>query len=208
MRVAAPLVVSDDAVRLEVIRKLGWITKQQARFDAQPRQSAREMVNGESHYFLGRRYRLRVVEHHAPARVGRGIAFLDLYVRPATSAVPRERILQQWDREQLKALIPPLLEKWQPVIGVQVADWGVKRMKTKWGSCNIVARRIWFNLELAKKPAQCLEYVAVHELVHLMERHHNARFRALMDQFMPQWRLHRDGLNQTPLGRERFLLGD
>ncbi|MGH8614996.1 MAG: M48 family metallopeptidase [Gammaproteobacteria bacterium] len=197
LRVSAPLVVSDEAVRLAVIGKLSWIKKQQARFDAQPRQPAREMVNGESHYFLGRRYRLRVVEHHGPARVGHGMAFLDLYVRPETTAEQRERILQQWYREQLKALIQPLLEKWQPVIGVQVADWGVKKMKTRWGSCNIVARRIWFNLELAKKPVPCLEYIAVHELVHLLERHHNNRFRALMDQFMPQWRLRRDGLNQT-----------
>ncbi len=199
VRVSAPLVVSDDAVRLAVIGKLSWIKKQQAKFNAQPRQSQRQMVNGESHYFLGQRYRLRVREHEGPTRVGlRGTASLDLYVRHETTAEQRERILQHWYRQQLKALIPPLLEKWQPVIGVQVADWGVKKMKTKWGSCNIVARRIWFNLELAKKPAQCLEYVAVHELVHLMERNHNARFRTLMDRFMPEWRLHRDGLNQTP----------
>ncbi len=203
VRVSAPLVVNDDAVRMAVIGKLAWIKKQQAKFDAQPRQSRREMVNGESHYFLGRRYRLRVREHHGPARVGRGIAFLDLYVRPETTTEQRERVLHQWYRGQLKALIPPLLEKWQPVIGVQVADWGVKKMKTRWGTCNIVARRIWFNLELAKKPMQCLEYIAVHELVHLLERHHNGRFRALMDQFMPQWRLHREVLNQTPLGHER-----
>jgi len=200
VRVAAPLMLSDDAVRLAVIGKLSWIKKQQAKFDAQPRQSPREMVKGESHYFLGQRYRLRVLEHHGAARVRRGIAFLDIYARPETTAEQRERILQQWYRGQLKALIPPLLEKWQPAIGVQVADWGVKKMKTRWGTCNIVARRIWFNLELAKKPVQCLEYIAVHELVHLLERHHNDRFRALMDQFMPQWRLHRDGLNQTPVG--------
>ncbi|MCI0347823.1 MAG: M48 family metallopeptidase [Acidobacteriales bacterium] len=202
--VSAPLVMSHDAVRMAVIGKLSWIKKQQAKFDAQPRQSQREMVNGESHYFLGQRYSLRVREHHGLARVGlRGTAFLDLYVRPETTAEQRERILQQWYRGQLKALIPPLLEKWQPVIGVQVADWGVKKMKTRWGTCNIVARRIWFNLELAKKPVQCLEYIAVHELVHLLERHHNDRFQALMDQFMPKWHLYRDGLNQTPLGHDR-----
>ncbi|MGH8658766.1 MAG: M48 family metallopeptidase, partial [Gammaproteobacteria bacterium] len=177
VRVSAPLGVSDDAVRMAVIGKLRWIKKQKARFNAQPRQSPRKMVNGESHYFLGQRYRLRVVEHHGWARVGlQGIAFLDLYVRPETSAVQRERILQQWYRGQLKALIPPLLEKWQPVIGVQVVHWGVKKMKTRWGTCNIVARRIWFNLELAKEPVPCLEYIAVHELVHLLERHHNDRF--------------------------------
>ena len=105
---------------------------------------------------------------------------------------------------QLKALIPPLLEKWQAVLGVQVAEWGIKKMKTKWGSCNSRARRIWLNLELAKKPVQCLEYIIVHELAHLMERHHNDRFRTLMDQFMPKWRLRRDALNRTPLGHERW----
>ena len=104
----------------------------------------------------------------------------------------------------MKALIPPLLEKWQPVLGVQVADWGIKKMKTKWGSCNAYSRRIWFNLELAKKPAQCLEYIVVHELVHLLERHHNERFIALMDEFLPQWRQYREILNCAPLAHQKW----
>lgn len=138
VRVAAPMVVSDEAVRLAVIRKLGWITKQQARFDAQPRQSAREMVNGESHYFFGRRYRLRVLEQGGPASVAlRGKASMILRVRSNTTGVEREQVLLRWHREQLRAMIPPLLEKWQPVLEVQVADWGIKKMKTKWGSCNV-----------------------------------------------------------------------
>ena len=203
VRVAAPLVVNDEAVRLAVIDKLGWIKRQKARFADQPRQSRREMVNGESHYFLGQRYRLRVHEHHAPARVTvRGVASLDLFARPGTSPEQREILLLRWHREQLKALIPPLLEKWQPVLGVRVADWGIKKMKTKWGSCNVDARRVWLNLELAKKPVQCLEYIVVHELVHLLERHHNDRFTALLDANMPQWRHHREILNRTPLGHE------
>jgi predicted metal-dependent hydrolase len=115
-------------------------------------------------------------------------AFINLNVRPGTSAEQREKLLHRWYREQLKALIPALLEKWQLVLGVQVADWGIKRMKTKWGACNIDARRIWINLELAKKPMQCLEYILAHELVHLIERHHNDRFIAIMDRSMPQWR--------------------
>lgn len=205
VRVAAPLVIGDEAVRLAVIDKLGWIRRQQAKFAEQPRQSQREMVNGESHYFLGRRYRLRVHEQNAPARVAvRGIASLDLFVRPGTSAEQREDILLRWHREQLKALIPPLLEKWQPVLGVQVADWGIKKMKTKWGSCNPSARRVWFNLELAKKPSQCLEYVVVHELVHLIERHHNERFAGLLDTHVPQWRQYREMLSQAPLGHEEW----
>jgi predicted metal-dependent hydrolase len=205
VRVAAPLVISDEAVRLAVIDKLGWIKRQRAKFAEQPRQSQREMVNGESHYFLGQRYRLRVHEQAAPARVAvRGITSLDLFVRPGTSAEQREAVLLRWHREQLKALIPPLLEKWQPALGVQVAAWGIKKMKTKWGSCNPASRRVWLNLELAKKPVTCLEYIVVHELAHLLERHHNERFMALLDIHLPQWRQYREILRQAPLGHEEW----
>ena len=205
VRVAAPLVVNDEAVRLAVIDKLGWIKRQRARFAEQPRQSPREMVNGESHFFLGRRCRLRMHEQEGPARVVRcGLKCLDLYVKPDTNAQQREAILLRWYREQLKVLIPPLLEKWQPTLGAQVTGWGIRKMKTKWGSCNADAGRIWLNLELAKKPVQCLEYIVVHELVHLLERHHNDRFTAIMDTFMPSWRYHRDELNRSTLGYEKW----
>ena len=203
VRVAAPLVVDDEAVRLAVIDKLGWIKRQKARFADQPRQSQREMVNGESHYFLGQRYRLRVHEHEAPTRVAvRGIASLDLFVRPGASTEQREAVLLHWYREQLRALIPPLLEKWQPILGVQARAWGIKKMKTKWGSCNPTAKRLWFNLELAKKPTMCLEYLVVHELVHLLERNHTERFTALMDGFLPNWSVCRATLNRGVLGHE------
>ncbi len=176
-----------------------------AKFAEQPRQSQREMVNGESHYFLGRRYRLRVQEHDASPRVAiRGIATLDLFVRAGTSVEQREAVMSRWHREQLNALIPPLLEKWQPILGVQVAGWGIKKMKTKWGSCNPATRRAWFNLELAKKPVQCLEYIVVHELVHLLERHHNERFAALVEANIPQWRQYRELLSRAPLGYEEW----
>ena len=205
VRVAAPSAVTDEAVRLAVIGKLGWIKRQQARFKAQPRQSEREMISGESHYFLGRRYRLRVIQHDGVARVRlRNKSTLDLHVRPAMSAGQRERVLQRWYRQQLKALLPAQLEKWQPLLGVQAADWGIKKMKTRWGTCNIEARRIWLNLELAKKPASCLEYILVHEMVHFLERHHSERFKELMDQLMPQWRLHREILNREPLAHEEW----
>lgn len=205
VRVAAPLVVNDEAVRLAVIDKLGWIKRQRAKFAEQPRQSQREMVSGESHYFLGRRYRLRVHEHDAPACVAiRGIASIDLFVRPGTGAEQREAILLRWHREQLKALLEPLLEKWQTVLGVHVAAWGVKKMKTKWGSCNPGSRRVWFNLELAKAPTQCLEYIVVHELVHLLEREHNDRFAALVETHVPQWRQCRERLNKTSLRYEEW----
>ncbi|MBU4581911.1 MAG: M48 family metallopeptidase [Proteobacteria bacterium] len=205
VRVAAPLAVSDDAVKLAVISRLGWIKRQQVKFDAQSRQSQREMVNGESHYFLGQRYRLNVVEHNGAGKVVlRNKAAIDIYVRPGSDAEMREKVLQRWYREQLKTLVPPLLEKWQQALGVQVADWGIKKMKTKWGGCNVEARRIWLNLELAKKPVQCLEYILVHELVHLLERHHNDRFAAYMEKFMPQWRFLRETLNKGPLGHETW----
>src|SRR5918999_4002232 len=140
VRVAAPLAVSEDAVRLAVIGKLGWIKRQQAKFAAQTRQSQREMVNGESHYFEGQRYRLRIIEHYGAARVAlRHKTIMELYVRPDAAREQREQALYRWYRAQLKAAIPPLLSKWQPVLGVQAADWGVKKMKTRWGSCNVEA---------------------------------------------------------------------
>lgn len=201
VRVAAPLRVSDDAVRLAVVGKLGWIKRQRARFEAQPRQSAREMVSGESHYFLGRRYRLRVVAHDGGASIGlRSKATLELRVPAGTSAMRRFLILQRWYRQQLKALIPPLVVKWEAVLDVRLAEWGVKRMKTKWGTCNPEARRIWLNLELAKKPVQCLEYIVAHELVHLIERHHNERFVGILNRHLPQWPQLKDKLQSEPLG--------
>jgi hypothetical protein len=158
------------------------------------------MVSGESHYFLGRRYRLRIVNHDGPAKVIlRNRSRIELHVRPGTTAAQRELLLQRWYRQQLAALIPPLLDKWRAAIGVQPSEWAIKKMKTKWGSCNATEHRIWLNLELAKKSPQCLEYVMVHELVHLLERHHNSRFISLMDKHLPLWRHLRDQLNSEPL---------
>lgn len=204
VRVAVPLKIDDEAVRLAVISKLGWIKRKQKEFAEQPRQSQREMVSGESHYYLGQRYRLNVIEHSGANLVRLKGKTIDLYVRPNADQARREAVLSQWYRQQIKDLIPELLARWEPVVGVQAAEWGVKKMKTRWGTCNIGARRIWLNLELAKKPIQCLEYILVHELVHLLERRHNDRFRDLMDQFLPQWRLHRDILNKAPLGHEEW----
>jgi predicted metal-dependent hydrolase len=202
VRVAAPLAMSDDAVRRAVIGKLGWIKRQRARFEAQLRQTKREMVRGESHYFLGRRYRLHVIEHAGPAKIVLRNRVLELAVRPEFNAKARERALHQWYRVRLRELIPPLLAKWEPIVGVQTTDWGIKKMKTKWGACSAGSRRIWLNLELAKKPLQCLEYLIVHELVHFIERHHNDRFVSLMDRHLPDWRLRRDELNSAPLAHD------
>lgn len=206
VRVAAPLVISNEAVRLAVIDKLGWIKRQMARFAEQPRQSKREMVSGESHYFLGRRYRLRVHLEDAPPRVAiRGLGSLDLFVRPGSTPEQREAVLARWYREQIKALMPPILEKWQKALGVQVDAWGVKKMKTKWGGCTPKARRIWLNLELAKTPTQCLEYIVAHELTHLLERHHNERFTGLLDKHLPNWRQVRTMLNKAPLVHQAWI---
>lgn len=205
VRVAVPEHVTDERIRLAVIDKLAWIKKQQAEFMAQPRQSAREMVTGESHYFFGRSYRLEVIEKTGKHKVElAGASKIRLCVTENTSTERRLKLINEWYREQLKQLIPKLVEQWQTKIGVTANDWGVKKMKTKWGSCNIEEKRIWINLDLAKKPPECLEYIIVHELVHLLERNHNSRFIAFMDEFMPKWRLHRDTLNKSPLSHEEW----
>jgi len=186
VRVTVPLRVDDQAVRQLVMAKFDWIKAKQVEIIARPQPRPRQMISGETLDFLGQAYRLNIIEHQGANRVELTAQSLDLYVRPATDLARRAALLDQWYRRQLKSWIPPLLARWQPVIGVHVAAWGVKKMKTRWGSCNIRARRIWLNLELAKKPFACVEYVLVHELVHLLEPSHNARFKELMHQFLPQ----------------------
>ncbi|HMI84205.1 MAG TPA: SprT family zinc-dependent metalloprotease [Polyangiaceae bacterium] len=202
VRVAAPLAVSDAAVRVAVIGKLRWINRQRASFALQAREGEREMVNGESHYFLGRRYRLELLDGDGASGVRLRKQTLEIRARPDANANHRAQVLQRWYREQLKELVPPLLEKWQTVLGVRISGWGIKRMKTKWGSCNADARRIWLNLELAKKSPECLEYLIVHELAHLLARKHDDRFIALMDRQLPKWRLYQKELNAAPLAKE------
>jgi len=204
VRVAVPLAMSNDAVRLAVIHSLGWIKQEQASFEAQPRQLEREMMTSESHYFLGKRYRLRVVTDNGPAKIVRQNAFLELHAPATASMKQRQRILQQWYRQELKQLIPPLLLKWQGLLGIADVHWGIRRMKTKWGSCNPTARHILFNLELAKKPMHCLEYILVHELVHLFYRKHDKNFYAMLTRLMPKWQLYRDQLNDFILSHERW----
>ena len=167
VRIAAPLNLDDDAVRLFAITKLAWIKRKQRNFSTQERQSPRELVERESHYFQGRRYLLRIIEHNSAHRVEiKRKPYLDLYVRPNTTVDQRNYLLNEWYRRQLKNEVPQLIEKWEARIGVKVNDYGVKIMKTKWGTCNIIAKRIWINLELAKKPLRCVEYIIVHEMVH------------------------------------------
>jgi predicted metal-dependent hydrolase len=197
LKVSAPLHVKDEAVRLLIMAKTPWIKIQQAKFSAQARQSVHEYVSGEICYFEGRGYLLQVIYHDQPPKISlRDNTHIDLYVRHGSRLEKREQVLNAWYRETLKAKIPALIAKWQPIMRVAVRDWGIKRMKTKWGTCNITAGRIWLNLELIKKPTHCLEYVLVHEMVHLLERHHNVRFIGYMDKFLPQWRNHKQELNQ------------
>ena len=205
VRVASPSRLDDDAVRLAVISRLGWIRRQQAEFAQQDRQSQREFVTGESHYFWGRRYRIDMIEYNGPPAVRLpNNTTMELRVRPGSDREVREAVLHRWYRHQLRAELPALVAKWQPRVGVIVNDVRIKKMKTRWGSCNAVAGRIWLNLELVKKPPSCLAYILVHEMVHFLERHHNERFRALMDALMPQWRLYKDELNRAPLAHETW----
>ena len=205
IRVSAPLRLDDDAVRMAIISRLGWIRRKQADFVKQDRQSQREFVSGESHYFAGKRYRLKVTEQDCPPKVQLlNNTRIGLTVRPGTNRDKREAVLYEWYREHLRSQLPSLLDKWQPKMGVTVNEVRIKKMKTLWGSCNIDAKRIWLNLELAKKPKSCLVYVLVHEMTHLLERHHNDRFRELMDTFLPQWRTYRDELNKAPLAHENW----
>lgn len=205
VRIAVPLRLDDEAARLAVISRLGWIRRKQDILEEQERQSEREMVTGESHYVEGHRYRLDVIEHNGPTSVKlRNNSTLELSVRQGTNREKREAVIHRWYRRRLKKIIPELITKWEPFVGVKVTDWGIKKMKTRWGTCNITAQRIWLNLELAKKPPSCMEYILVHEMVHFLERHHSDRFREYMDKFMPQWRLLRDQLNQAPLAHENW----
>ena len=205
VRVAAPLHLDDDAVRLAITARLGWIRRRQAEFEQQVRQSQREMVSGESHYYEGRRYRLRLIERAGPQAVRLlNNTTMQLTVRPGADRDSRDAVLQRWYRRQLRDRLPALLAKWEPRVGAPVAEARIRRMKTRWGTCQPDARRIWLNLELAKKPASCLEYIVVHEMVHLLEDRHNDRFRELMDRLMPRWRVNRDELNQAPLAHEEW----
>ncbi|ASJ70673.1 M48 family metallopeptidase [Granulosicoccus antarcticus] len=204
VRISAPERMTDTAIRMAVISRIPWIRKQQSEFAKQPRQSDREMVSGECHYVWGRPHRLNLVERLGRHEVTVGGGKVHLYVKPGTSVENKALVLSEFYRDALKVRIGALLGEWQAQIGVETAGWGVKKMKTKWGSCNTISRRILLNLELAKKPPECLEFVLVHELVHLLERNHNDRFKAYMDEFLPDWRERRNLLNSMPLGHSSW----
>ncbi|HIF9126988.1 TPA: M48 family metallopeptidase [Photobacterium damselae] len=202
VRLSVPLATSEQAIRLAVINKLSWIKQQQADFAGQRRQSLREMVSGESHYLWGQRYLLSVVETTGKHSIRVKGKRIELSVANKTSTENRLKLLNEFYRSEIKESLSKLLPLWQEKLGVEADALGIKKMKTKWGSCNIADKRIWLNLELAKKPLECFEFILVHELTHLLERHHNERFRSLMDEHLPDWRERRSLLNSLPLAYE------
>lgn len=200
VRVSAPQHFSDELIRSVIVSRLAWIKTRRASLLARPMPHSREMVSGESQLVFGREYTLVVIEQ--PGRAN-SVAIdgerLVLRVQPGTTTERKSEILYEWYREQLKIRIPLLLKQWQPVIGVEAREWRIRRMKSRWGTCNISDKRIWLNLELARMSPACLEYVLVHELVHLLERSHNKRFWGFMDIFLPGWRNIRAELKQQSL---------
>lgn len=204
VRISAPKRMSLDTIRVFAISRLDWIKQQQKKLQEQERETPREYVDRESHYVWGKRYLLTIRESDEPPSIELKHNRMILQVRPGTVELRREALVEDWYRQQIKSAVPPLLARWQPLIGVTVERFFVQGMKTKWGSCNHAAGTIRLNTELAKKPAECLEYIVVHELVHLLEPTHNARFVALMDRFMPRWQFYREVLNRLPVRRETW----
>ena len=202
--ISAPSRMTLDTIRVFAISKLGWVRQQQRKLQEQERETPREYLDRESHYVWGKRYLLKVSESHQPPSVELKHNRMVLHVRPGTDEAKRQAIVEEWYREQIKRAAPPLIAKWEKTIGVKCERLFVQRMKTKWGSCNPRTRTIRLNTELAKKPRECLEYLVVHELVHLLEPTHNARFIALMNQFLPRWQSHRQSLNRLPVRHETW----
>ena len=204
VRISAPLRMNIDTIRVFAITKLAWIRQQQKKLREQNRETPREYLDRESHYVWGKRYLLNVTEHDAAPKIELSHNKIHLQVRPATSQERKQAIIEEWYRETIKDVIQSLIIKWEPIIGVKVERFFVQRMKTKWGSCNPAARSIRLNTDLAKKPQECLEYIVVHEMTHLLEPTHNNHFVHLMDHFMPKWRFYKDELNKLPVRHETW----
>jgi predicted metal-dependent hydrolase len=202
VRISAPLRMDIDTIRVFAITKLAWIKSQQQKLRAQEREMPREYLDRESHYVWGKRYLLKVEEKDAAPEVELKHSKMILHIRPATSHERKQEILDAWYREQLKKAVPALLAKWEPLMGMKVGKLFVQKMKTKWGGCSPGTGSIRLNTDLAKKPPECLEYIVVHEMAHLLEPTHNSRFITLMDQFMPKWRFYKEELNRLPVRHE------
>ena len=204
VRISAPSRMDLDTIRVFAVSKLGWIKQQQRKLQEQERETVRDYLDRESHFVWGKRYLLKIAEVEEPPSVEIKHSQLLLQVRPGSDRLKKQEVLEEWYRKLLKQVVPPLIEKWEPLLGVKVERFFVRRMKTKWGSCNHIAGTIRLNTELAKKPKKCLEYIVVHEMVHLLEPTHNPRFVDLMDQHLPQWRAYREELNRLPVRHEEW----
>lgn len=202
VRIAAPQEMDVKTVRLFAVAKLDWIKRQQRKLASQDREPPREFLDREGHYLWGRRMLLKVLEADAPRAVEVRHSSLVLRVRPGDATDAREHTLAQFYREQLKAEAIPVIKRWEPRLGVHAQSLFVRQMKTRWGSCNPVARTIRLNTELTKKPRECMEYVIVHELAHLLEATHGKPFIALLDRHLPHWRDTRRLLNRLPVRHE------
>lgn len=205
VRVTAPQNMNDDAIRTFLATRISWIKKMQAKFKGQERQTPREYVSGETYYFFGKKYRLEVSESDEPPHVEiKGKTKIILSIRPKANVSKREEIMQDWYRNELRTFLEKAIDKWEKKIGVKTDSWGIRRMKTRWGSCNHKKRSIWLNLELAKKSESCIEYVVLHELLHLIERKHNEKFTALLSKYMPKWKSEKEELNMFILSHEEW----
>lgn len=191
VQISAPHRMSNKAVKALFLERLDWIRSKQKTIQARPVQPQRQYLDGEEHFYLGKPYQLQLQHSYRKRQPTISGEALFLYLKSQGTAEYRASILDSWYRQQLEKIIPPLLKKWQPILGVKASEWRIRKMKTRWGTCNTVAKRIWLNLELIKKPLECIEYVLVHELVHLLEPSHNKRFYDLMDHYLPGWQKQR-----------------
>ena len=205
VRVAAPLSTSDESIRLFVISKMLWIKKQEKFFLSQPRQTARKYVSGETHYIFGKAYRLRVINSDVGTKlVISKKSYIDLYVKSNTTVQQKAKIFENYYRSELRKLIFKIVSKWEKKVGVKTHELKIRKMKTRWGTCNSEDKRIWLNLELAKKPFHCIDYVLVHELIHLKEKKHSKEFLHLLQNAYPNWQEHKDELNHSMLSHSEW----
>ena len=208
VRIAAPLRMTPDTIRVFAISRLGWVRQQRAKLLGQEREPPREFLERESHYVWGRRYLLRLVEADTAPTIDLSPGAMVMSLRPGANEARKHAILEDWYRDQIKKAVPPLIAKWAPRLGVKVERFFVQRMKTKWGSCNPASHTIRLNTELARKPPTCLEYIVVHEMAHLIARRHDGRFQEVLGAALPTWRQIRRVLNGAPLAEPRDPLAD
>jgi predicted metal-dependent hydrolase len=206
VKISAPLRMNLDTIRVFAISKMSWINKQQIKLQNQESETPRDYITREGHYYLGKQYLLKVIEHNTAPKVLIKHETIELYIRPGTNSDKRKIILDEWYRKILKEIIFKVITRYEESMKVDVVEFGIKKMKTKWGTCNIETKKIWLNLELAKKPRKCIEYVVVHEMTHLLERHHNKEFIAYLSKFFPKWKFYREMLNKNQLHNEKLLL--